>query len=238
MTLPKIEHPLFTVIIPSTKKQIKLRPMLVKEEKILLMAKEGSDNNAIMLAVKQVVNNCMVDNKINIDNLALFDIDYLFLQIRSNSIDSTIKVSFEDRDDNNKAHEYIVDLNEVVVKFPDEPNMTIAIGKDKAIKLKYPTAATWSSPAIANAKTAQELVEELLFHCFDAYVEGDKVYKFSECTRAEATEFIDNMPIAAHNKVFKFFETMPHLNYDLKYKNSAGDEKKLTLKKLDDFFTF
>jgi len=231
---PKLDAPLFSVTIPSTKKQIKLRPMRVKEEKILLMAKESQDANAIMLAVKQVVQNCLATEKIDVNHLTLFDIDYLFIQIRANSIDPTIKISLSDA---NPA-EHLVNLNDVIVKFPDGIHKTIAVTKDTAVTLKYPEAKLYESDAISNATTGEAIIEELIFNCFESYVDHEKVYKFADATRAEATEFIDSLPIEVYNKVFEFFSNIPHVFYEIKYKDLEDKDQTLELTKLNDFFTF
>jgi hypothetical protein len=232
--LPTLTHPLFTVTIPSTKKQAKLRPMLVKEEKILLMAKESTDAMAVMLAVKQIVQNCIGD-KVDIDNLTLFDIDYLFIQIRSNSIDPTIKVTVEK---NGKPYEQIVNLSEVQVKFPEGVDKVIKFGKDQAITLKYPEAKLYESPELQDVTSTEKLIEELMFNCFESYAEKDKIYNFNEATREEALTFIDNLPVDVYGKVFKFFENMPHIFYEVKFKNEEGKEEAIPLTKLNDFFSF
>jgi len=118
MALPKITHPMFDVIIPSTKTKIKIRPMLVKEEKILLMAKNGEEETEILAAVNQVVNNCIITDGIDVDKLALFDVEYLFVKIRAVSVSNVSKVSYKDNEDE-KIYDFEVDLNNVEVKFPE-----------------------------------------------------------------------------------------------------------------------
>lgn len=244
MSLPKIEHPLFTVVIPSTQKKTNLRPMLVKEEKILLMAKEGQDNNSIILAVKQVVNNCLTSADIDVNKLTLFDIDYLFIKLRANSIDSKIKILFTDEDDpldkKGKPHIYDVevDLNDVTVKFPEKATDIVKLGKDSGIKLKFPEAIVYDSKTIAEAETEETIVEELILACFENYFEGTKVYPFKDSTRKEIEEFIDNMTIKGYEEVVNFFQNIPTIFYEIKYTDQQGKEKSKTLNKLKDFFTF
>lgn len=239
MSLPKIEQPLFSVVIPSTKKKTMMRPLLVKEEKILLMAKEGQDNNSIILAVKQVVNNCLVSGDIDINKLTMFDIDYLFIVLRSNSVDNKIKVLFTDEDDEKeKIYEFEVDLNDVKVKFPDKIENVIKIGKDSGLKMKYPEAAVFESEIIAKATTAEKIAEELILACFESYFEGEKVYNFKDSTRAEAEEFIDNLDTKVYKKVVDFFDSIPTIHYEIKYTDQQGKEKTRTLNKLQDFFIF
>lgn len=253
MSLPKITHPLFSVKLPSTKKELKLRPMLVKEEKILLMAKEATENNSMILAVKQVVNNCIANADFDLNNLTIFDLDYLFLQIRANSVDSKVQISFEDEEDElvtkkdkqteverEVKHTYNVDIDlfEVIVKFPEKPETLIKLGKDSGIKLKYPTIDVYESPLLKEAKTAEEALEEFVINSFESYFEGDKVYNFKDSSREEINEFIDSLNVSTYNKVVEFFEKMPTLYYEVKYKNQKGAEKSFSLNKLKDFFIF
>lgn len=244
MTLPKIEHPVFTAVIPSTGKKTTLRPMLVKEEKHLLMAKEGRDNNSIILAVKHVVNNCLVSGDVDVNKLTMFDIDYLFIVLRSNSIDSKIKVFFTDEDDpilkNGESFLYNieVDLNDVKVKFPDKIEKIIKTGKDSGLSMKYPEASVYDSELIAKAETGEKIAEELILACFDSYFQGDKVYNFKDQSRAEIEEFIENLDIKVYRKVIEFFDSIPTITYVLNYTDQQGKEKTKTLNKLQDFFIF
>jgi hypothetical protein len=245
MSLPRIEHPLFDVKIPSTKKNIKMRPMLVKEEKILLMAKESQENNSIILAVKQIVNNCIANHDINVDDLTIFDVDYLFVQLRAHSIDNKIKITFTDGEDEPdkkgklKQYEFDVDLYDVTVKFPDKESLNIAIDKTSGIKLHYPKASTYESEIMGKTDNAEKIIEELIINSFDSYYTGkDQVYSFKDATREEIVDFIDNLDIQTYNKIVTFFEEMPKLYYEIKYKNTKGTEQTLILKKLNDFFIF
>jgi len=235
MTLPILQQPQFTVTVPSTKKQIKLRPMCVREEKILLMAKESADVTAIMQAVKQVVQNC-IGEKHDVNNFTLFDIDYLFIHIRANSIDPTIKITLNGP--GGKPVEQLINLNDVTVKFAEDVNKVIKFGDKQAITLKYPEAKLYELPEVAEADSAEKLIEELLFHCFESYTEGEKIYKFAEASREECMTFIDSLPIDVYNKVAKFFEDMPHVFYEVKYKDTEDKDAVIALSRLSDFFHF
>ena len=247
--LPKLEHPIYTVVVPSSKKSIKVRPMLVKEEKILLMAKESDDNNSIMLAVKQIVNNCLVAADTDVETMTLFDLDYLFLKIRANSIDSKIKVSYKDDEDEpvkkgkkepqQPSYDFEIDLNDVTVKFPDEAiKNVIPIGIDSGIKLKYPEVKVYDSEAIAKSTDQEKIVEELIMNSFESYFEGSKIFKFADSSRTEIADFIDQLDLPTYNKVVEFFNNLPSIFYEVKFTNTKGKERIVTLNKLSDFFTF
>ena len=252
MTFPKIEHPLFNVTIPSTKKSIKMRPMLVKEEKILLQAKEGKELNSIMLAVKQVVANCIVDASIDVGKLTIFDLDYLFLQLRAASVNSVVKLIYTDYDDKPSVlkrpgmqdesvypqTEFEVDLSTVKVKFPEVDNRFIKMSETSGIKLKFPEVETYEAKEINDSKNEEELFENLIVHCFESYTENNTVHAFKDASREELESFIDNLDIPTYNKVVDFFSTMPTLSYEGKIKTKSGKEVDISLNKLVDFFTF
>jgi len=110
--LPKLNHPIHNIEVPSLKKKKNFRPFLVKEEKILLMAKESDDSNDILVAVKQIVNNCSLDPDFNIDDLALFDLEYIFLQLRAVSVDDILTVSYRDNQDE-KIYDFDIKLKDI-----------------------------------------------------------------------------------------------------------------------------
>ena len=138
MPLPKIDKPLFEVTIPSLDRKIKLRPFAVREEKILLMAQQSTDDKEIILAIKQVLNNCIVDPNFDIDSLATFDLEYLFLKLRARSVSNVINVSYRDNEDD-KVYDFEIDLDEVdMLKKPEVSNV-IMITDTIGIKMKYPS---------------------------------------------------------------------------------------------------
>jgi hypothetical protein len=141
MSLPKINHPLFKLTIPSIKKDVRFRPFLVKEEKILLMAKTAGNDADIILAIKQIVNNCAAD-AINIDKMTIFDLEYLFLKIRSQSVNNVVEVSYRDFEDD-KVYDFQVDLEKVTMKQPEKVSNNIKTGKNSGIILKYPEASLY-----------------------------------------------------------------------------------------------
>jgi hypothetical protein len=151
MPLPKTHHPLFEVTLPSTKKTVYFRQMLVRDEKILLIAKAADDDVDINRAVKQVVNNCLMDT--NIDTLTTFDVEYLFIKIRSVSIGSQVELAFKDSEDD-KEYPFVVDLEKVEVKWPEEfpdGNGLIKISEDLAISMKYPPSSLFDEKSSGRA---------------------------------------------------------------------------------------
>src|ERR1017187_2691291 len=145
--LPKITMPMFDVEIPSTKTKAKIRPETAKEEKILLIAKESGDSADILSAVKQVVSNCLIDAKV--DDLTLFDLEYLYLRIQAVSVSNKIKMSYRDNEDN-KVREFEIDLDKVPVVFPEKDLRKIVVNDTVTLQLKYPPASLYDDKAFLN----------------------------------------------------------------------------------------
>jgi hypothetical protein len=235
MKLPKIDHPIYDVTIPSTKKKVKIRPMLVKEEKILLMAKEGSNPYEIFQAIKQVVNNCIVTGDFDANKLTLFDLEYMFLRIRSVSIGNIVKVSY--RDEDGKDYPFDIDLEKIEVKFPENHEMLIKTGESSGFQMKYPLASIYATEAFTSGKaTEQELVDELIVNSIEDYFDGESTWRLSQQPRNEVREFMDGLDIATYNKIREFVAALPTLYYEVKYTNSNGKEQLIKLTTLTDFF--
>lgn len=235
MALPKISHPMFDVVIPSTKKKIKIRPMLVKEEKILLMAKSGEDDREILSAVKQVVNNCIVTDDIDIDKLALFDVEYLFVKIRSVSVSNVSKVSYRDNEDN-KIYDFEVELEKVEVQFPEKIEKNIAISDTTGIVMKYPEAALYSDEEFLKSEPEQ-MIDNLIVRCIDKIYDGDETFDPKSFKKEEVEDFINQLDVNTYEKLRQFFTSLPKLHYVIEYTNENGNKRTIEMTALTDFFT-
>lgn len=235
MALPKISHPMFDVIIPSTKTKIKIRPMLVKEEKILLMAKNGDEETEILAAVKQVVNNCIVTDNIDVDKLALFDIEYLFIKIRSVSVSNVSKVSYKDNEDE-RVYDFEIELDKVEVKFPEKIEKNIAINDTTGIIMKYPEAALYSDQEFLKSEP-ENMIDNLILYCIDKIYDGDEMFDPKTFKREELTDFVDQLDVNTYEKLRLFFTTLPTLYYKIEYTNLNGNERTIEMTALTDFFT-
>lgn len=232
MTLPKTKHPLFDANIPSTKKLVWFRQMLVADEKILLLAKASGDDADINRAVKQVVNNCLQDS--TIDSLTTFDIEYMFLKIRSVSIGSEIELSFQDKEDD-REYNFVVNLDDVEIKWPELVNNTVKVDDTQAISLRYPPASLLDDKlASEQSKDAYEFIAS---KCIDKIFDGDEVYEAADSTDEELLEYIHQLPIKPYNEVRSFLSSTPHLFYEIQYTNEKGSDRKIPLTTLTDFFT-
>jgi hypothetical protein len=232
MPLPKTSHPLFEMTMPSTGKNVLYRQMLVKDEKILLMAKASEDEADIYRAVKQVVNNCLIE--VDVDSLTTFDIEYVFLKIRSISIGDQVSLSFRDMEDEEK-YDFVVDLDDVEILYPEDADSVVKVSDEVSIKLRYPPAKLFDDAKAI--KDTEEAYEWIASKCIETIFEGDDVYLAEDYNDEELLEYVLNLDTKSYSKVKKFIGSMPRLNYVIEYTNSKGTPRKISLTTLTDFFT-
>lgn len=238
MSLPKINLPTTSVEIPSLKKKVQIRPMRVADEKLLLMAKEARSSYEIFNAVRQVVNNCLIEENFNIKSLATFDIDYLFLKLRAVSIGKDIDVTYLDYEDQ-KEYTVKIDLDKVEIKNQKDTSFDIKLDDAKILKLKYPSCMVYESPAFTSDEGGSaELFEELIVNCLDKFFDGDNIVNFSDYTIDQLKEFVQQLDLKTYGKIKEFIENLPSLYHETKYTNSKGTEQTIKSTSLTDFFTF
>lgn len=230
--LPKIDLPLFELVLPSTGKKIKYRPFTVKEEKILLIAQESNEPEQTILAIKQVINNCLVD--IDVEKLAMFDLEYVILVLRSKSVDNSIKFAISDPD-TKESVELEIDLNEVKVTRNEEHSNKVKVNDDYTLFLRYPTIQEFIK--IAGSDTKDPLTSYfIMISCLDKIASESEVFKFSEYRDEEIDEFMEGLQGDVIKRIQKFFETMPKLRHEMKYKNSEGKEQTFVIEGMRSFF--
>ena len=232
--LPKIKHPTFEFVIPSTKKKETFRPFLVREEKILLIAKSSDDKMDVLRALKQVVNNCAISKTFDVDKLALFDLEYLFLKLRSVSVSNVAKVAYQDNEDG-QIYEFDIDLNQIEVKFPQKVEQNIKVTKDIVIKMKYPSASILEDRHLI--ESGDDGYFDLVLKCVDKVFDGEDVYDVQSSTKEELEEFMDQLSTPVFNKIQNFMNEMPKLYHVIDYVNKNGNSRKIELSSLTDFFT-
>lgn len=234
MSLPKINYPVNSIKVPSLEKSFRFRPFLVKEEKILLMAKESDSPTDILQAIKQVVNNCSVDDKFDVDKLAIFDLEYVFLKIRAMSVDNIVKVTYKDFEDE-KIYTFDVDLNKVEVEFPKDLNSKIQITDKSGIVMKYPSASLYDDKEFIDSN--KDYIFELIVRCLDKIYEGDNVFEAKDYTLKEIRSFLEELDVKTFDKIREFLVNLPKMSYTIEYKNSLENDRKIELNSLNDFFT-
>ena len=236
MALPKLTTPTYELEIPSTDEKIKFRPFLVKEEKILMMAMESKKSADIVQAVKEIVEECTF-NKININDMPMFDIEYIFLQIRSKSVGEVSKLKVLCPDDGKTYANLDLDLNEVKVQVGDDHTNKIELNNGMGIIMKYPTIDSFKESGIQdiNASNMLEVIGGCILQIYEE--EGKKVYDPKDQTKKELTDFIEQLTTEQFKHIQKFFDTMPKLKHEITVKNpKTKKDNKITLTGLNDFF--
>ena len=236
MTLPKLTTPTYELELPSTDEKIKYRPFLVKEEKILMMAMESKANADITQAVKDIVSECTF-KKIDITNMPMFDVEYIFLQIRSKSVGEVSTLKLLCPDDGKTYADVELNLTEVKVQVGDDHTNKIELGDGKGMIMKYPTLESFKETGIKdiNPSNMLEVIGTCIMQVYEE--EGKKTYDPKDQTQKELTDFIEQLNTKQFKDVQNFFETMPKLKHEITIKNpKTKKESKITLTGLNDFF--
>ena len=237
MALPKLDYPTNEIEFKSLGKKIKFRPMLVKEEKLLLMAKQSEGDNDIFTAVKQVVNNCALDPKFDVDALPIFELEHAFLTLRMQSIGNEVDLSYHDEEDN-MDYNFKVNLDDIKIVYPKGEKLDgkIEVAPDVGIVFRWPPARLYSDRAFLDSKAPGQTFDEMLYASIDKIYDADSVYPIAEVKREEIEDFLDSLTPEAYKKIQEFFISVPYMEYKIEYKNKAGTEREIVLRTLSDFF--
>ena len=211
MPLPVINAPTYELTIPSTGQTVQYRPFLVKEEKILLMANEGGETSEIVRAMKQIIGNCIQDNY-NTDNMPLFDIEYIFLQLRSKSKGETVDLTF-DCETCKTPITVQVDLSKIEITKKEGHNTEISLSDDVGVKMKYPSLEIQN--IIDEDDSDVKNIFKTIIHCVDSIWDKDNVYAAKDHTADELNDFIESLPDTSFEKIQQFFDTIPTLSHDI-----------------------
>ena len=238
MPLPKIVTPTYELVLPSTGKTIKYRPFLVKEEKVLVIAMESEDTKQITNAVKTVIKNCVETRGIKVETLPTFDIEYLFLNIRSKSVGEEIDVNIICPDDGETEVPVTINVDEIQVIKNDEHNNRIKLDDNVMMEMKYPSLDQFikSNFDISNNANIDQSFD-LIASCIDKIFTEEEVWTSSDVTKKELIDFLDQMNTNQFKEIEEFFNTMPKLSYEVQVKNpKTGVESKVVLEGLASFF--
>lgn len=245
MPLPKINAPIFELILPSTNQSIKYRPFLVKEQKILLLAMESGEERSVAVAIKQIINNCSVD-PVDVEHMPTFDIEYFFTRLRAKSIGEKVDLrmrhpNYTNKKGNECRHETGVSFNllELEVIKNSEHTDTILLDEETGIgvKMKYPVMNT--AVNIDDSKTQMDLATVAILNSIDYVYDKDNIYKREDSTESELMEFIDDLSQAQFEKLANFFQTMPKLKHKVQWKcKGCGEQEEVELEGMSNFFAF
>ena len=231
MALPKIKHPTYKVVIPSNNKEITIRPFTVQEEKMLMMAKASERTDDIVNTVKQVIQNCITE-PVDVDKLATFDIEYLFIKLRAKSVGEMVDLEYTDPESEDKI-KFKLNLDEIEVKRTEGHSNKILVFEEVGIVMRYPTLE--EVKILEEDDNKEAAVFEVLLKCIDKIYDSDNVY--SEFTKKELEEFVYSLPMESMDKIKVFFDTMPVVEHTVVLKNKKGDTKEVVLRGINSFFT-
>ena len=236
MALPIVETPRYELTLPSSDVKVQYRPFLVKEEKILYVALESGDEKEMQTATKEILKSVTFD-KLNVEELPTFDVEYIFLQVRAKSVGEVAKFKIICPDDKETYGDVEVDLSKVEVQVDDAHSNNVVLDEKRklGVIMKYPNMKVLYSQEFKSLK--YEDIISLIIGCVEYIYEGEKNYPVSESTQKELKDFFESLPQEQFGKIRKFFESMPRLRHETKVKNpKTGVESKITFSGLQDFF--
>jgi len=237
MALPQVSIPTYELVVPSTDKKIKYRPFLVKEEKILLIAMEAKEQSGIIDAVKQIVESCTY-NKFDVSKAPMFDVEYIFLNIRAKSVGEISTVNLRCPDDNETFVLTEIDLTKVIVEMDKEHTNKIELTEEMGMIMTYPTLELFSSfdgITTVNATNMIDVIASCIVQIYDK--KGEEVFEAKDSTKKELIDFVEQLNSKQFKDLQKFFDTMPKLKHKVELENPKTNKKsEVILTGLNDFF--
>ena len=236
MALPKLTTPTYELEIPSTDEKIKYRPFLVREEKILLIALESGESKDIITAIKDIVTECTY-GKIDLGKMPMFDVEYVFLQIRSKSVGEVSTLKLLCPDDKETYVNVDIDLSEIMVQVDEGHNPKIELTDEMGMIMRYPSIDTLNATGISsiNASNMLDVIGTCILQIYDK--KGEEVFETKDQTKKEVSEFVESLNTKQFQEVQKFFDTMPKLKHTVELENpKTGVKSKIVLQGLNDFF--
>lgn len=240
MPLPKINTPTYELVLPSSGKKIKYRPFLVREEKILIMAMESEDMKQMTDAIVQIIGDCILSKDVKVESLATFDIEYLFLNVRSKSVGETVEVNVTCPDDGETKVEMEIEIDSIKVHKTRGHKNIIKLDDNLMMKLKYPSLDQFIENNFEVSGTNSEVNQSLsmITSCIDMIYNEEESWESADCTKKELDEFVEQLNTKQFKEIEKFFTTMPKLSHKIKVKNpNTGVESEVVLEGLASFFS-
>ena len=236
MALPTMDLPTYELEVPSTKKKIKIRPFLVKEEKVLLLALESDNEKNIKDAVLALLKNC-IQSRLKVENLSTFDLEYIFLNIRAVSVGEMVEILVTCRDDEETQVKYNLNLTDVEVVFPEGHTNKIMLTEETGVVMKYPSFDRFVEGQFSNADVPEDEVLKIIAESIDQIFQGEEVYDESTTSKKEFLQFVESLTNSQMTKIQEFFETAPRLEHTFKVTNpNTGVESEYVLRGLQSFF--
>ena len=235
MGLPKLDTPTYELVLPSTEETIKYRPFLVKEQKLLLIAQESENKKEMLDAISQIIENCTF-GKINGKDSYIFDVEYVFIQIRRKSIGDKLTLNLLCEDDGTTRVPTEIDLGEIKVETGENHTNEIKLNDNVKMIMGYPKIHTMDKIKLEG--TAAETSLDIILHCVHQIIDNDKVYEKSDMSDKELTEFIESMNQQNLEDVLAFFNTMPKMRHKITITNpNTNVENTINIEGIESFFT-
>ena len=235
MPLPTLTVPKYKLKLPSDGRTVNFRPFLVKEEKLLLLATETGSQEDIVTAIKNIIAECTDIH--DIDDLPTFDIEYVFLQIRTKSVGEAVEVSVTCPDDSETTVPVKIPLNEIKVKKDKKHKKDIKLGDDIILTMGYPSLDTFVQMNFQEEEPTVDSVFEMAASCVKQIADAEQVYDAMDTPKEELISFFDQLTSQQFQEVQAFFDTMPKLQHTVKVINPKTKvESSVTLEGLSAFF--
>ena len=236
MALPQVVLPTYELEIPSNGKTIKYRPFVVREEKLLLLALETNDPKEIESATRTLLKGC-IQSRVKLEDLAIFDLEYIFLNIRAVSVGEVVEMLLTCEDDGKTQVRYNLNLTDVKVSKPEGHSNKIMLSDNMGVIMKYPSFEEFVKVSIMGEGPTADGVVEIMAGCIDQIFDGDEVYDSSTTSKKEFVEFIEGLTKQQFEDVQSFFNDAPTLEHTIKVRNpETGVENSFTISGLSNFF--
>lgn len=230
------KHPVYTTTLPSTGKQIKYRPFLVKDEKNLLLAQQSEEELNMLDTLKSVIGDCILDKDVSVDDLAIFDLEYMFTQLRSKSVGEQVELIFTCRNEECKEKTKISFKIEPELIKPEGHNNKIDLFDDVGVVMKYANASILKDISKLDTTNPDQILE-LIINCIDYIYDKESVYPAKDQKKQDLIKFVEGLPRAPTDKIRKFFETTPRLQQVVKYDcPKCATKNEYTIEGIDSFF--
>jgi hypothetical protein len=237
MSLPKPPVPTYELEVPSTGKTIKYRPFLVKEEKLLLIATESEDDKQIRNAVIETLKSCILTPRIKVEDMPMFDLEYIFLRIRSKSVGEIVEMIFTAKDDGETSIPYNLNLEDVKVIKPEDHDKKIMLTDTSGLIMKYPSMEQFITSQILQKEQTTDEIFDVIIDSVEQIFDGDEVWESKTTSKKDIKEYIEGLTSKQFENIQKFFATMPKVSHTFTLKNPNTEvESEYTIEGLTNFF--
>lgn len=235
MAFPKLDTPRYEMKVPSTGKKVVYRPYLVKEEKVLMLALESSDETQMIRAIKDVISSC-TEQGVDVEKMTMFDLEYIFMRLRGKSVGETTDVSIKCKSCETK-NDTKVNLESVVVNVPKESARKIKLTDAVGVIMKYPSVNEMLEIQSSSASEVDKLFDVIAV-CIDSVYSGDEIFDSGSQSAKEMKDFIESLSSDQFNKVKDFIQDMPAATIAVDFTcSSCSTHNQFDVKGLANFFS-